>query len=205
MAEEVSLTPAERDHYEHEASIYAIIRTLEQLERAWINDKLENDDEYNQLCKKLISQYKTVVESLEGQYPGLLPFSEKYSLTSSCKMALKRLQVGLSAAEVSGTGGSDKGQGLRIVEATQSFITARDALELNYTEVDQLQPLIQEIVTCLGKVSGIPASYNGRQVMVGWLSQFSHMRASDSLDAGQIRQLNYDLDRAYHDFKQAME
>ena len=62
---EVQFDHQERMLFETEASIFAIIRCIEQLERAWINDKLDSDDEYNMHCKKLISQYKTLTESME--------------------------------------------------------------------------------------------------------------------------------------------
>ena len=52
---EVVFDHLERNQFETEASIFAIIRCIEQLERAWINDKIDSDDEYNMHCKKLIS------------------------------------------------------------------------------------------------------------------------------------------------------
>lgn len=47
-------TDEERELYDTESSMYAILRAIELLERAWINDKVDNVD-YDQACKRLIS------------------------------------------------------------------------------------------------------------------------------------------------------
>ncbi|CAG9323574.1 unnamed protein product [Blepharisma stoltei] len=199
---EVTLSPEEKSIFENEAIIYSIIRTLEPLEKAYLNEKI-SEDEYHTLCKRLINQYKTISDSLDQSYPGLLPFMQKYQLDTSCRLALKRLQVGMTAAEIHG--GSDAPQMSVIINATQSLITANNALQLNITTVDQLQPLIQEVVTCLGRVKGVPASFTGSAKMQDWLRTLSSMRAYDSLSEEQGRQLEFDIDQAYRDFKQCMD
>lgn len=159
---EITLTPDERQIYENEAIIYSIIRTLEPLEKAYLNEKI-SEEEYHNLCKRLINQYKTISDSLDHSYPGLLQFMQKYSLDINCRLALKRLQIGITAAEIHGA--SEASQMSAIINATQSLITANNALQLNITTVDQLQPLIQEVVTNLGKVKGVPATYQGSNKM----------------------------------------
>lgn len=126
----------------------------------------------------------------------------KYNMQS--KLALKRLQIGITAIEES-SAKPDQGSGFLIIEVTQSFITARDALELQMSDVDKVQPLIQDIVATLGKVPAIPVTYSGTQKMKDWLAEFSRMRASDCLNEEQVRQLCLDLDNAYHEFKQLMQ
>lgn len=42
-------------------------------------------------------------------------------------------------------------------------------------------------------------------MLVHWLGVFGNMRASDVLSEEQVRQLKYELDRAYNDFKQCMD
>ena len=48
------------------ADLYAILKTTEKLERAYVRDAVTAKD-YELQCSKLIGQYKTLWESLRGQ------------------------------------------------------------------------------------------------------------------------------------------
>lgn len=200
MADGVTFTPEEQHKFEEEASVYAIIRTIAQLEKAWINEKLDDND-YNVWCRKLITQYKALSEGME-HYPGLQLFMEKYGLTVTCRLAKQRLELGRSGIEASGAQQVQKAAGLKIAEATQNFITAKDGLALGFNAVDQIQPLIQEIVSSLAEMAG--QSFDGVGRMKNWLTTFANMRAHDILSEEQLRQLNFDLDNAFNEFKQSI-
>mmetsp|Transcript_9780 Transcript_9780/g.14587 ORF Transcript_9780/g.14587 Transcript_9780/m.14587 type:complete len:201 (-) Transcript_9780:2603-3205(-) len=194
---EVELTPEEKYLYENEAIIYSIIKTLEPLEKAYLNERL-SDEEYNKYCKRLIQQYKTISDSLAEDYSGLSAFTTKYNLNNTYKLAIRRLQLGLTAVETTST--EESASATSILNATQSFITASNAIELSMFTVSQLQPLIQEVYISLSKVK-LPASYKGTEKMQEWLQVFSSLRAYDDLSEEQAQQLSFDIEQAFRDFK----
>jgi ESCRT-I complex subunit VPS28 len=199
---EIEFTQEEKEIFDNEAIIYSIIRTVEVLEKAHVSDKISEED-YNSLCRKLIGQYKTMVESLEGSYPGLDQFMQKYGLTTSCKMSYKRLLLGITALDTQATE-VDRPKTSFIIAATQSFITANNALQLEMRSVDKLIPILQDVVSNLGKVPGVPASYQGGKSMQDWLLRLSRMNVYDELSPEQAQQLEFDIDQAYRGFKDCM-
>ena len=199
---EIEFTQEEKEYFENEAIIYSIIRTVEVLEKSHLSDKISEED-YNVLCRKLINQYKVIVEGLEGSYPGLDGFMQKYNLTTSCKLSQKRLQLGITALDAHGSE-SDRPKAVNLIGVTQAFITANNALLLEVRSVDKLIPILQDVVTILGKVSGVPASYLGGTKMQEWLVRLSKMNAYDELSQEQAQQLEFDIDQAYRGFKDCM-
>ena len=199
---EIEFSQEEKETFDNEAIIYSIIRTVEVLEKAHVSDKISEED-YNSLCRKLIHQYKTMVESLETGYPGLDQFMQKYGLTSSCKMSSKRLALGITALDTQSTE-ADRPKTSFIIAATQSFITANNALQLEMRSVDKLIPILQDLVSNIGKVPGVPSSYLGCKSMQDWLIRLSRMNLYDELSPEQAQQLEFDIDQAYRGFKDCM-
>lgn len=199
---EIEFTQEEKEFFENEAIIYSIIRTVEVLEKAHLNDRISEED-YNTLCRKLINQYKVLVDRLEGSYPGLDGFVQKYGLASSCKLSCKRLQLGITALDAHGNE-KDRPKTSNIIAVTQSFITANNALQLELRSVDRLIPILQDVVSNLGKVPGVPSSYLGNGKMQEWLVRLSRMNAYDELSPEQAQQMDFDIDQAYRGFKDCM-
>lgn len=162
-------------------------------------DKLD-DAEYSSVCRKLCSQYQTLIESFS--FIGLDKFVAANKLTSNCSLAVSRLKLGMPGTEVSNVGPAEKAVFAVIANTTQSFVTAKDILELGYKDVDQLQPYIQEVVSLLSKVPGLPVSFRGHLSMRNWLSKINQMSAHECLGEEDTRQLSYDLDCAFRDFKE---
>lgn len=198
---EVEFTQEEKEYFENEAIIYSIIRTVEVLEKAHLSDKI-SDEDYGTFCRKLISQYKVLVDGLEGSYPGLDGFLQKYGLVSSCKLACKRIQLGIPAIDIRND--SDRSNTSNIIAVTQCFITANNALLLEFRSVDKLIPILQDVITNLGRVAGVPSSYQGGNKMQEWLIRLSRMNAYDELNQEQAQQLEFDIDQAYRGFKDCM-
>jgi ESCRT-I complex subunit VPS28 len=199
---EIEFTPEEKEFFESEAIVYSIIRTVEVLEKAHLSDKI-TEDEYNSLCRNLINKYKTLVDSLGSSYPGLEGFLQKYSLSASCKLACKRLQLGITALDAYGTE-SDRPRTSNIIAVTQCFITANNALQLEMRGVRDLIPILQEVITTLGKVTGVPSSYQGGATIQEWLIKLSKKKVSDELTAEELQELEFDIDQAYRKFKECM-
>lgn len=75
----------QRRLYEDMADLYAIIKSTEHLEKAYVKDAISSD-EYTEACQRLISQFKTTEKAL-----GLntLDFMNEYKM--DCPLAVERL------------------------------------------------------------------------------------------------------------------
>jgi ESCRT-I complex subunit VPS28 len=88
-----------------------------------------------------------------------------------------------------------------VMQTTQAFITAMNALELNQRAVDDIQPLIADSVSSLQRVYGIRGSdFEWVRKLDGWLKTLKDMSAHDALDEDQARQLLFDLNNSYSEF-----
>ncbi|TYZ57327.1 hypothetical protein PybrP1_002919 [[Pythium] brassicae (nom. inval.)] len=189
----------ERRKFEDLSDLFAIIKTTEHLEAAYVRDAI-TPDEYTEACTKLISQYKTAENALRlgGHLPNIEAFLAQYRL--DCPRALERLvRIGVPATVVHNTT-SRKTDSVNVAQTVQSFITVMDVLKLNIRAVDEIQPLVSEMMASLTQVSGLPPDFDGRAKIEGWLRTLNGLRASDELDDDQARQLSFDLERAYSSF-----
>lgn len=50
----------------------------------------------------------------------------------------------------------------------QHFITLMDSLKLNMTAVDQIHPLLSDLMQSLAKVHGLPADFQGKERIKNW-------------------------------------
>ncbi|KAJ0402596.1 hypothetical protein ATCC90586_003442 [Pythium insidiosum] len=174
-------------------------QTTEHLETAYVRDAI-TPEEYTETCTKLISQFKTAETALRlGGFLGdIEAFISQYRL--DCPRALERLvRIGVPATVVHNST-NRKADSVNVAQTVQNFITLMDVLKLNIRAVDEIQPLLCEMMTSLTQVSGLPADFQGRDKMEGWLRTLNTMRASDEIDDDQARQLSFDLERAYSSF-----
>lgn len=140
--------------------------------------------------------------------PDIDAFMATYSM--ACPMAARRLvhsgmpatmEHGLGAARPSGGGAS---AALSAAETTQHFITTMDALKLNLTAVDQVCPLLGDLVNSLNAVPNLPPDAGGKAKARAWFSKLHGMPASYELQEGEVRQLLFDLESAYNEFMTAI-
>ncbi|TYJ31788.1 hypothetical protein E1A91_A06G223800v1 [Gossypium mustelinum] len=169
---------SERETYENFAEIYAIIKTTEKLEKAYIRDIISSST-YGPECQKLIAHFKTLASALKDTIPSIERFADTYKM--DCPAALYR-----TAAFVA--------------ECVQNFITAMDSLKLNMVAVDQLHPLLTDLSLSLNKLSILPVDFEGKMKVSQWILMLSKMEAADELKAEQARQLHFDLESSYNLF-----
>jgi ESCRT-I complex subunit VPS28 len=89
--EPVSLytTKAERDKYESFADLYALIKTVEKLEKAYVRDAVRSE-EYEAACLDLIAKFKTLRTALRDDgVPDVEHFMATYRM--DCASAAQRL------------------------------------------------------------------------------------------------------------------
>ncbi|KAI9207436.1 VPS28 protein-domain-containing protein [Polychytrium aggregatum] len=193
----------EREAYESMADLFSIIVATEQLEKAYLRDTVSTQ-EYTPACLKLISQFKTAIN--DPSIPNLEGFLQQYKLRQSCPLGLKRLmETGVPATVEHATTEAPSAASVKYsVDTTQGFITLMDALKLNLVAVDQIHPLLSDLVQNLNKVTHLPPDYTGKKRIVHWLITLNKMKASDTINEEQTRQLLFDLESAYSEFRSAL-
>ena len=153
-----------------------------------------------------------------GSVPDVQQFMNSHG--ARCPMAVKRLLYsGLPATVEHGkTGGGGGGEGSRrggvggggssssvaVAESVQHVITSMDSLKLNMIAVDQVYPLLADLAAALGRVGGLPPDWAGRERVKRWVSKVHALPAARELDAGDVRQLLFDLESAYNEFMAAI-
>tara|TARA_B110000971_G_scaffold215512_1_gene249135 strand:- start:229 stop:858 length:630 start_codon:yes stop_codon:yes gene_type:complete len=191
----------ERRQYDDLADLYAIIKAIEHLEKAYAMDAIKND-EYTQACLKLIAQFKSTETALrkDGTLANTEEFLKAYQM--DCPRAVERLlRAGVPATTLHNT--SEVGfqdSAVIVAETTSNFITAKDALALDQRAVDEVQPLLSDLMDSLTRVPGLPANFGPTEKLRAWLLDLHAMRASDEISDNQARQLTYDLETAYTEF-----
>ncbi|CDO56648.1 similar to Saccharomyces cerevisiae YPL065W VPS28 Component of the ESCRT-I complex [Geotrichum candidum] len=211
----------EREHYDSLAEIYAVLTSLEFLERAYLRDSILHT-EYTPTCLRLLAQYNGIV----GSNPALLGdagiegFRDRYGVSAT--HAISRLKIGVPATVehaimesggsgsggAGGAGGANGSGGMgasarAVAEATGNFITCMDALRLNYKAKDQLHPLLSELMTSLNKVT--KKDFEGRGKIVQWLITLNALKINEEINEEQARQMLFDLDNAYKVFYTNLE
>ncbi|KAJ0017831.1 hypothetical protein Pint_10723 [Pistacia integerrima] len=194
----------EREMYENFAELYAIIKATEKLEKAYIRDILSST-EYEAECQKLIAHFKTLASTLKDTVPSIERFADTYKM--DCPAALNRLvTVGVPATveHRAAAAASTSTSAAIVAECVQNFITAMDTLKLEFKAVDQVYPLLSDLLGSLNKLSILPPDFEGKTKMKEWISRLSKMGAADELTDQQARQLHFDLDSSYNSFMAAL-
>lgn len=71
----------EREKFDNMADLYAVINTLQQLEKAYIRDCV-TPKEYTGACSKLLVQYKAAFRQVNGdEFPTVDAFVKKYRVS----------------------------------------------------------------------------------------------------------------------------
>lgn len=126
--EEVKLykNSRERQAYDDQATLYAIIVATEHLERAFSRDSISND-EYTSECNKLISQFRLAEKAVESMTTET--FMQLYQM--DCPRATERLLRMGVPEPIRQASTESHGVAVTVAETVQHFITAmvrRDVL-----------------------------------------------------------------------------
>ena len=196
--EEVTLysSSKERQQYDDQATLYAIILATEHLERSYARDAI-TDKEYTTECNKLISQFRLAEKAaLSKSQMTTETFMQLYQM--DCPRASERLlRMGVPEPIRQVTGDS---HAVTVAETVQHFITTMDAVKLEQRAVDELQPLLSDLMESLTKLPETPNDFEPNRKVQKWLKKLNTMRAVDEIDDGDSRQLYHDLDSAYAEF-----
>lgn len=89
--------------------------------------------------------------------------------------------------------------------SVQHFITAMDAVKLDQRAVDELQPLLSDLMNALIQLPDTPNDFGPNYKVQNWLEKLNAMRAVDMIDEDDGRQLYHDLDTAYSEFSRYLK
>ncbi|XP_055917679.1 vacuolar protein sorting-associated protein 28 homolog [Eupeodes corollae] len=184
----------EREKYDNMADLYAIINTLQNLEKAYIRDCI-TPQEYTAACSKFLVQYKVAFKQVQGDdFPTVDTFVKKFRL--DCPAALERIKEDRPITIKDDKGNTSK----CIADIVSLFITIMDKLRLKIKTMDELHFELKDLVDTMNRLSLIPADFEAKAKVEGWLGTLNEMQASDELTDGQVRQFLFDLESAYTDF-----
>ncbi|XP_055839676.1 vacuolar protein sorting-associated protein 28 homolog [Episyrphus balteatus] len=184
----------EREKYDNMADLYAIINTLQNLEKAYIRDCI-TPQEYTAACSKFLVQYKVAFKQVQGDdFPTVDTFVKKFRL--DCPAALERIKEDRPITIKDDKGNTSK----CIADIVSLFITIMDKLRLKIKTMDELHFELKDLVDTMNRLSIIPADLEAKAKVEGWLATLNEMQASDELTDGQVRQFLFDLESAYTDF-----
>ena len=170
--------------------------TLDALEKGYLKDSISEAD-YTETCSRLLKQYKSNLadETVARAFGDLESFKREWDM--ECPRATERLRVGIPATVEQGPThkpqqqGGDSADATLVVNATENF------------EKDTLHPLLVEIIQAVNQVTDKDFESKGK--IVQWLITLNQMRAAEKLDDDQARELQFDMESAYHGFKATLK
>lgn len=196
--EEIELytSSKERQAYDDQATLYAIILAIEHLERSYARDAVTQPT-YVSECNKLISQFRLAEKAA---LPKLKMTTETFMklYQMDCPRAEERLKMGVPEPLRQSVESADVA--VTVAETVQHFITAMDAVKLESRFVDELQPLLGDLMDSLLRLPDTPNDFEPNHKVQKWLQKLNSLRAVDEISDEDSRQLYLDLDSAYSEF-----
>uniref|UniRef100_A0A8C3UC72 Vacuolar protein sorting-associated protein 28 homolog n=2 Tax=Catharus ustulatus TaxID=91951 RepID=A0A8C3UC72_CATUS len=134
LYEEVKLykNAREREKYDNMAELFAVVKTLQALEKAYIKDCV-SPNEYTAACSRLLVQFKAALKQVQGaEIASIDDFCRKFRL--DCPLAMERIREDRPI-----TIKDDKGNLNRcIADIVSLFITVMDKLRLEIRAMDEV-------------------------------------------------------------------
>ncbi|XP_028157006.1 vacuolar protein sorting-associated protein 28 homolog [Ostrinia nubilalis] len=196
LYEEVKLyrNAREREKHDNMAELYAVVSTLQHLEKAYMRDCVRAQ-EYTAACSRLLVQYRVAFKQVQGDdCPTIEAFVTKYRL--DCPAALERIRENKPNLIKDDKGNTNK----YIAEIVSLFITLMDKLRLEFRAMDMIQPELRDLRDTMDRLLMLPEDFEGKLKVQEWLDKLSEMSASDELSEAQVRQLVFDLETSYGAF-----
>eukprot|EP01125_Pyxidicula_operculata_P013523 TRINITY_DN4489_c0_g1_i3.p1 TRINITY_DN4489_c0_g1~~TRINITY_DN4489_c0_g1_i3.p1 ORF type:complete len:210 (-),score=22.39 TRINITY_DN4489_c0_g1_i3:836-1465(-) len=189
--------PTERKLYDNLANLYSIISTTEALEQLYSYHAIPVND-YQRECALLIQHFKIAKQSTGKEHPSdVKQFMDEYGL-NTCRAAYRTLvEVGKPQSHIA----TGEITAKVVAETVQHFITLKDSLSINMVAVDQIQPLLSDLVDSAKRSL---VQFQGLDILENWLLELNKMRAADELPDDKIRQFSHELSVTYDNFHKAL-
>ncbi|CAH4023619.1 vacuolar protein sorting-associated protein 28 homolog isoform X1 [Pieris brassicae] len=200
LYEEIKLyrNAREREKHDNMAELYAVVSTLQHLEKAYMRDCVRAQ-EYTAACSRLLVQYRVAFKQVQGDdFPTIESFVSKFRL--DCPAALERIRENKPNLIKDDKGNTNK----YIAEIVSLFITLMDKLRLDLRAMDMIQPELRELKDAMDCLTMLPEDFIGKIKVQEWLEMLSAMSASDELSEAQARQLVFDLETSLGAFNKTL-
>ncbi|XP_046590308.1 uncharacterized protein LOC107225938 [Neodiprion lecontei] len=199
LYEEVKLykNAREREKHDNQADLFALVNTLQHLEKAYIRDCV-TPKEYTAACSKLLVQYRAAFKQVQNEFKTIDVFVKAFRL--DCPAALERIKEDRPITIKDDKGNTSK----CIADIVSLFITLMDKLRLEIKAMDELTPDLRDLMDTMNRLSLLPSDFDGKQKVSGWLQTLNSMSASDELSETQVRQLLFDLETSFNAFNQIL-
>lgn len=187
----IDITPHERSHVDYLTDLFAIVLSIEYVERAGRRE-LITQGEYEKTVERLLEQYNSIAEYLATGSNPLFTSMDSFLDTycSRCPMARITIKQGMK----SGNASSSRTAALYTLNSGYLLVTLQDCIRLNQTSADALFPVLDEL---LEKLSGLGLTQRDFVVRLeSWRQRIRGMRAADMLDETATRDFDYDLECA---------
>ncbi|CAG9793126.1 unnamed protein product [Diatraea saccharalis] len=158
LYEEVKLhrNAREREKHDNMAELYAVVSTLQHLEKAYMRDCVRAQ-EYTAACSRLLVQYKVAFKQVSGdEFPTIESFVTKYRL--DCPAALERIRENKPNLIKDDKGNTNK----YIAEIVSLFITLMDKLRLEFRAMDMIQPELRDLRDTMDRLLMLPEDFEGK-------------------------------------------
>jgi len=189
----------EREKYDNMAELFAVINTLQNLEKAYIKDIVQHK-EYTEACSKLLVHFKAAFKQVQGaDFPTVESFTKKYRM--NCPAALERIQEDKPITLKDNDTKSRK----HIADVVSLFITIMDNLYLKQRAKDEIHPNLRDLKLTMERLTIVTNDFEGKHLVEKWLSTFAEMTASDELSDEQARQMIFDIDASYKAFNNLLD
>lgn len=197
--------PSERRKVDTLGELYVTFKTAEHLESMYISDNCKAE-EYTENCYRLIAQFETLRTTLTeaGHIRDVNEFIQQHGL-GNCHHARKRLLVEKVPITVKHRTTDSRGEQANVAETVSNFITTMDSLKLDIRAVDEIQPLLNDVVNSLNRHSITDEGLlSAKMKLSEWLLTLNKMRASEELDEDQARELAHQLERGHNAFHRSL-
>lgn len=200
LYEEVKLfrNAREREKYDNMADFFALIQTLQCLEKAYIKDAV-TPKEYTDACAKLLAQISAAFNLVKSStYPDIPTFMRAFVM--DCPAAAQRIEEGKPITIQDNQGNISKS----VADVVSMYITLCDKLQMQMRAKDELYADLKHLADVLDRMSILPPDFEGKTKVYHWIGELDKMSASDCLDEEQGRQMVFDLEYSREAFNRAL-
>nr|BAN64551.1 vacuolar sorting protein 28, putative [Babesia bovis] len=184
------------------ANVYSLLQALEHLEDSFISGYV-TEKEYAEECNELLSLCQILEEATPNVFEAL---AKEYNV--KCPLALNRLRKGTPGVQNNSIQKNKSNDAYLMFELSEQFITLVDALKLGCNSVEEIYPLIHDLVTSLNCLDKTMDKCNENNVVSSaieklgkWDTLLKNMAAYDKLQENELRQMALDTETIYGSFK----
>eukprot|EP00116_Pleurobrachia_bachei_P001584 sb/3461846/ len=183
LHEEVRLfkNAREREKYDNMADLFALIQTLQCLEKAYIKDAVSA----REMCLSTRFEERAAFNLVKSStYRDIPTFMREYYL--DCPAALQRIEEGKPITVQDNQGNISKS----VADVISLYITLCDKLQMDMRAKDELYTDLKCLTDVLDRMSSLPPDFEGKMKVYFWVKELDKLSAAETLSDDQVRQMS---------------